>query len=177
MPEWSFHLLLGGTILLSLTAGGWGLRRIQGPPQHGQVKGSPYAAGGAVLGVVAAVGFTLVGIFLSDLSAPGQLLPWMLLVGSFAGAAFILLYFCTGLLARYDADSVTLRDWRRQWRRARWHEVREVKVDVWSNVVFQLRTGRNFSLPADAGGLFQMIEAAELANVPGASKLLGRESA
>ncbi|WP_332661231.1 hypothetical protein [Brevundimonas sp.] len=176
MPEWAFRPLLIGGVFAVLGVATWAFRALQGAPQPGVVKGSPYAAGGGILALVGALGFALVGVFFSDLSAPGQFLPWVLMVGAFATAGLALLYFYTGILARYDSAGVEIREWRRTWLHVPWSEVRKVRVSfMGSGVVFELQSGRKFSLSPDSGGLGELIETARKAQIPGAAKLLGLE--
>lgn len=176
MPEWAFRTLLIGGVLAVLGAATWAFRALQGAPQPGVVKGSPYAAGGGVLALVGAAGFALVGIFLSDLSTPDQFLPWILMVGAFALAGLVLLFFYTGVLARYDSTGVEIREWRRTRLFVPWREVRKVRMSfMGSEVVFELQSGRKLSLSLDSNGLGELIETARRAEVPGAAKLLGIE--
>lgn len=168
-------MLVGGIVAVPVVAS-WVFRVLQGAPESGRVKGSPHAAGGGILGFVGAAAFGLVGIFLSDLSAPGQLLPWGLLVGAFALSGAAALYFCTGVLAHYDSAGLQIRGWRRHWIQVRWRDIRKVRSDLFaSGIVFELKSGRKYSLPQDAGGLIELLDAARMAEVPGAAKLLGVE--
>ncbi len=178
MPEWMVRAILGAGIVGVLAAATWAFRRFQGAPQDGVVKGSPYAAGGGILALLGALAFGLVGVFLSDLTSADQFWPWLTLVGAFALGGAALLFFYTGVLARFDAVSVQTRTWRRRWRRTPWREVRRVRMDFsGSGVVIELRSGAKPSLPRDAHGLGDLVEAAWAAGVPGASELLGRSDA
>ena len=176
MAEWTFRLLLIGGIMTVLVVASGAFRAIQGAPEPGLVKGSPYAAGGGALALFGAMAFALVGIFFSDLSTPGQFLPWLMLVGAFALSGAALLFFCTGVLARYDSTGLQVRGWQRRWIQVPWRDVRRVRSDfVGSGIVFELQSGRKILLSQDAGGLGGLIDAARMAGAPGAAKLLGLE--
>lgn len=174
MPEWSMRLLLISGVLVTVAVAMRAFRVLQAFPQPGLVKGSPSGAAAGVLALVGSAGFGIVGVFLSDLSAPGQFLPWLALVMAFAVAGAACLFLCTGIIARYDSVGMEVRTWRRRWRRAPWRDVRKLRLDLMgSSVVFELHQHGKLSLPQDASGLSDLIEAARKSGVRGAAGLLG----
>lgn len=178
MPEWIMRAIVGAGVVGVLAGATWAFKAFQGAPQLGVVKGSPYAAGGGILALLGALAFGLVGVFLSDLSTPDQFWPWLGVVGAFALGGAALLFFYTGVLARFDAMGLQIRTWRRQWRHVPWGEVRRVRMDFsGSGVVIELQSGAKPSLPRDASGLGDLLDAAWSAKVPGAGELLGRGDA
>jgi len=178
MPEWMMRAILGAGIIGVLTGATWAFKALQGAPQAGVVKGSPYAAGGGILALLGALGFGLVGVLFSDLSDPDQFWPWLGVVSAFALGGAALLFFYTGVLARFDAAGLQIRTWRRHWRHVPWRDVRRVRMDFsGSGVVIELQSGAKPSLPQDANGLGDLLESAWTARVPGAAELLGRDDA
>lgn len=171
MPAWLDKVIIGGGVLGVLYGATWLYRTLQRKPEPGHVSGSPFCAGGGFLALVGGVAFGLTGIFLSDLSAPGQLGPWLGLVGGFLLAGGAMLYIYTGVLARYDTDGLKVRTWRRRWRSFDWKDVREMKITTSGQLRIRVATGRSMSLPTDSGGLLGLVEAARAADVPGAAAL------
>jgi|GEM_PF-6121273 len=170
-PAWFDKVIIVGVVLGVLYGATWLYRTLQRKPEPGQVSGSPFCAGGGFLALIGGVAFGLTGIFLSDLSAPGQLAPWLGIVGSFLFAGGWMLFIYTGVLARYDTTGLKIRTWRRRWRTVDWKDVRELKITTSGQLKIMVGTGRSMSLPTDSGGLLGLVEAAKVADVPGAAAL------
>jgi uncharacterized membrane protein len=109
MPDWMMRAIIAGGAIGVLAAATWAFTALQGSPQPGAVRGSPYAAGGGILALLGALAFGLVGIFFSDLSTPDQVWPWLCLVGAFALSGAALLFLYTGVLARFDSAGLRIR--------------------------------------------------------------------
>jgi len=99
------------------------------------------------------------------------LAPWLGIVCSFLFAGGWMLFIYIGVLARYDTTGLKIRTWRRRWRTVDWKDVRELKITTSGQLKIMVGTGRSMSLPTDSGGLLGLVEAAKVADVPGAAAL------
>ncbi len=168
LPEWAIRPLVAALVLGVLFLGGWIFSNLW-KPRDGEVRGSSMMFGCGILLLVWVAVMLPVGLFASDLTAPGQLAPWLCLILVPLALGALIIWSQYGVLARFDASGVIYRRLNGRTEAVRWSDFTRVRRGgaLWSGAVFEQRTGRPFLLSSYSVGAGNLMVAAREAGVRG----------